>query len=91
MRSKVRGPSSGDASLPATRSGTRSCQSGRLQCAVQPPSIGNAAPVTEAPLSLHRNKARAASSVTSMKRLLGWFFSNMSEITLSRAMPCALA
>ena len=45
--------------------------------------MGSATPVTEAPLSLHRNRASAASSATSTKRLLGWFFSSTSVMTLS--------
>src|SRR5262249_46753674 len=62
-----------------------------VQCAVQPPSTGNATPVIEAAASLARNTVSAPISSTVAKRLLGCWARSTSRMTCSRGMPCALA
>src|SRR5215831_10488345 len=63
----------------------------RFQCAVQPPSTGNAMPVIEAAAPEARKTESAPSSSTVAKRLLGCCASSTSRITFSRGMLCAFA
>src|SRR5205823_4772832 len=58
----------------------------RFQCAVQPPSIGSAAPVIEAAASLARKTASAPISSTVANFLFGCCASNTSRTTCSREM-----
>src|SRR5436190_4424607 len=74
-----------------TRSLVRRTLHDESQCAVQPPSTGSAVPVMDAPPGPQRKTARAPSSATSAKRLLGWAASRTSRMTSSRLMPRALA